>query len=69
MWVVDEAKPDEVVISVQFHEVTEFRTQAVVGSGILQAKVGEEWLDLARYSNRLKYGFSRAAIRSKILGL
>lgn len=63
VWVVDEARPDEVVTSVLFGEVSEFRTQAVVGSGILQARVGEVWLDLVRYSNRLKYPFSRASKR------
>ncbi len=63
VWVVDAAKPEEIVTSVQYGEVLEFRTQAVVGSGILQAKVGEQWLDLARYSNRLKYSFSRVSKR------
>src|SRR3990172_905459 len=32
-------------------EVAEFRTQGAVGSGFLQAYVGDHWFDLARYSN------------------
>ena len=63
VWVFDQSKPDKPAQSVTLEEVEEFRTVAAVGSGILQAKVGEIWLDLIRYSNRQKYYFSRAAKR------
>lgn len=42
-------------------DVTGFRTAAVIGSGLLQARVEGVWLDLLRYSNRLKFNFDRAA--------
>ncbi len=44
-------------------EISEFRTVAVYGSGLLQAKVGGIWLDIVRYSNHLKYHFGRLSKR------
>ncbi len=62
-WVFDESQPNEPVLSVVHSEVQEFRTLAVVGSGLLQAKIDGAWLDLIRYSNRRKYIFGRTAKR------
>ncbi|MEX0775854.1 MAG: DUF1854 domain-containing protein [Phycisphaeraceae bacterium] len=58
-----EAQQEEPLLTLELCEASEFRTVAVVGSGILQAKVGEIWLDLLRYSNRQKYYFGRTAKR------
>jgi len=63
VWVFDISRPEEPLVSVAYTEVQEFRTIAVVGSGILQAKVDGAWLDLIRFSNRRKYVFGRAAKR------
>ena len=63
LWVFDEDHPTQTLLTVSFEEATEFRTVAVVGSGMLQAKVAGIWLDLLRYSNRQKYYFGRVAKR------
>jgi ATP-binding cassette subfamily B protein len=44
-------------------EVEQFRTVSAVGSGLLQVKVEGFWLDLLRYSNRLKHDFDLALKR------
>src|SRR5690349_8850433 len=51
LWVYDEAKPQEPALTLAFAEAEEFRTIAVVGSGLLQVKAGGMWLDVVRYSN------------------
>jgi ATP-binding cassette subfamily B protein len=51
------------LLSLEFTETADFRTVAVYGSGLLQAKVGGIWLDLVRYSNAAKYHFGRVAKR------
>jgi ATP-binding cassette subfamily B protein len=61
--VLDEKQPDGLFISLALSGAMEFRTVPVVGSGLLQAKVGDTWLDLVRYSNRLKYEFNRLSKR------
>jgi ATP-binding cassette subfamily B protein len=61
--VLDEKQPNGLFLALAFSGTTEFRTVPVVGSGLLQAKVGDTWLDLVRYSNRLKYEFNRLGKR------
>jgi len=61
--VVDQNKPDEVLITIPLADIAETRTVPVVGCGLLQVKVGKDWLDVARYSNTLKYPFGRASKR------
>jgi ATP-binding cassette, subfamily B, bacterial len=63
LWVFDEGVPDAPALTLAFSETQEFRTMAVYGSGLLQAKVGGIWLDIVRYSNRTKYHFGRLAKR------
>ncbi|MCE9590678.1 MAG: DUF1854 domain-containing protein [Planctomycetes bacterium] len=63
LWVFDERRPTETLLTVTFEETSEFRTVAVVGSGLLQAKISGIWLDLLRFSNRQKYYFGRVAKR------
>ncbi len=63
VWVLDETAPAKPLLVLAFAETQEFRTVAVYGSGLLQAKVGGIWLDIARYSNRAKYHFGRAGKR------
>jgi ATP-binding cassette, subfamily B, bacterial len=52
---------DEPPIIVRFTEANEFRCEAVVGSGLLQARVGECYVDLLRYSNRMADRFAKVA--------
>jgi ATP-binding cassette subfamily B protein len=61
--VIDERDCEKPVLSLAFAETQDFRTIAVYGSGLLQAKVGGIWLDLVRYSNTAKYHFGRVAKR------
>jgi ATP-binding cassette subfamily B protein len=42
-------------------EVQEFRAQAAMGSGFLQAYIDEHWVDLARYPNTEAERFARVA--------
>lgn len=57
----------EVRRSVAIVEVSSFRALAGVGSGTLQARVGESWIDLVRYSNRLADRFFKIASKLEIL--
>lgn len=59
LWVIDEARPDEVVHELRLSEISEFRIQPVVGSGLLQARTDGVWVDVVRFSNRLKYPFGQ----------
>ncbi|MBA3710239.1 MAG: hypothetical protein H0W83_15620, partial [Planctomycetes bacterium] len=61
LWVFDEETPQKAALTLAFSETKEFRTMAVYGSGLLQAKVNGIWLDIVRYSNRTKYHFGRLA--------
>jgi len=63
LFVVDQGKPQDAAISIPVAEIVDTRTVPVVGCGLLQVKVGKDWLDIARYSNTLKYPFGRAAKR------
>ncbi len=42
-------------------EITGIRTVMGVGSGLLQARVNEEWIDLLRYSNTFAHRFHKVA--------
>lgn len=46
---------------VPLDEVEQFRVKGVLGSGFLQARVGDAWVDLARYSNSLADRFGKVA--------
>jgi ATP-binding cassette subfamily B protein len=58
---VKEADSPTVQTHVPVADVSEFRTQATVGSGFLQAYVDDYWVDLARYPNTEADRFSRLA--------
>lgn len=58
--VVDDVRAD-VRLALEVPSIREFRTLAGVGSGLLQAKVGDLYVDVLRYSNREAYRFERAA--------
>jgi ATP-binding cassette subfamily B protein len=45
----------------ELQEIQAFRTMAAVGSGLLQIRVDDVWLDLLRFSNRLKFHFDQIA--------
>jgi ATP-binding cassette subfamily B protein len=63
LWVIDQAEPDPPLIKIGIEEIEDVRAVPVVGSGLLQIKVDDIWLDVIRYSNRLKYLVGRAARR------
>ncbi|MBI3543522.1 MAG: ABC transporter ATP-binding protein, partial [Deltaproteobacteria bacterium] len=44
-------------------EISDVRTIAAIGSGLLQLKIDSVWIDVVRFSNRLKFSFDRAAVR------
>src|SRR3954468_22402282 len=46
LWLFDEGDARAPTLTLAFAETQEFRTFAVYGSGLLQAKVGGIWLDL-----------------------
>jgi ATP-binding cassette subfamily B protein len=48
---------------VQTAEVESFRAHGVLGSGFLQARVADAWVDLLRYSNSLAHRFLKVAAR------
>jgi ATP-binding cassette subfamily B protein len=47
--------------SLRWEEVDEIRSVGGVGGGMLQAREGEDWVDLVRYSNALARRFHRVA--------
>ncbi len=48
---------------VRWGDVQEFRTIAGVGSGLLQAKLDDEWVDLLRFSNVFAHRFHKISRR------
>lgn len=51
------------LLKLRWSEVLEFRTRAGVGSGILQARTAEGWVDLLRFSNALASRFHKVSRR------
>ncbi len=56
----------DVVRALDWSQIDEVRTTVGVGSGRLQAKVGDEWVDLLRFSNTLAHRFDKVARRLDI---
>jgi ATP-binding cassette, subfamily B, bacterial len=44
-------------LRIRYSEVESFRSVVAIGSGILQMRIGAVWLDLLRFSNRLRFTF------------
>ena len=63
VWVIRESQPDVLLREIVVSDAEDFRTIAAVGSGLLQAKIGGVWIDIVRYSNRMKYWFGRLGRR------
>lgn len=61
--IVSDGAESALVSYVPLAEVAEFRAQGTVGSGFLQAYVGDHWADLVRYSNGSANRFHRLARR------
>ncbi len=61
LWIVSDGEEPAVRLSLELSEVSEFRTQPGVGSGLLQARVKGSYVDLLRYSNRNAYRFEKIA--------
>ena len=60
MLVSDEETP-RILNHLSRHQVTEFRCQNVVGSGMLQAQIDGMYIDILRYSNTLADKFHKVA--------
>ncbi|NJL31687.1 MAG: hypothetical protein HC898_08680 [Phycisphaerales bacterium] len=60
LWVLDESQSGEPVLEIEIDKVQDVRTVGVVGAGILQVKIDDAWLDVLRYSNKLKQRFRQA---------
>src|SRR5690606_25244612 len=59
LYVFDPRDPSRATHALGIAEIEEFRTMPAVGSGLLQARIEDVWLDVIRFSNRLKYTFDR----------
>jgi len=59
--VLADGKVPEVTFSVRIADTSEFRTQSVIGSGLLQANVGGIFVDILRYTNRHAADFEKVA--------
>ena len=59
--VVKDGAPAQVELSLNIGEVSEFRSQSVVGSGLLQACVNGVVIDILRYTNRHATAFQKVA--------
>jgi len=57
--VIDPDFDDGPLVSFSLDEIQALRSVAAVGSGLLQIRVEDVWLDLMRFSNRLKHRFDR----------
>jgi len=56
-----ERPPAAAIRQVPWPEIERIRTAAGVGGGMLQVRVGGDWVDLVRYSNRLASRFHKVA--------
>ena len=65
--VVAEAAPPEVLLDLTIAEVSEFRCQSVIGSGLLQARMDSLFVDILRYSNGLADKFGKTARKLEYL--
>jgi ATP-binding cassette subfamily B protein len=61
LWVVSEGEQPMVTLRLAFKDVTEFRCQGTIGSGLLQARTEGVFVDVLRYSNRYADRFSKVA--------
>jgi ATP-binding cassette, subfamily B, bacterial len=59
--VVDPADKSPILRRLDLADIEQVRTQSGVGGGTLQAKFGEHWLDLLRYSNSLATRFHKVS--------
>jgi ATP-binding cassette subfamily B protein len=61
--VLTDGPAPQVVRSLRVEKVESFRAHAVVGSGFLQARVDDVWVDVVRYSNTLAARFAKLAVK------
>jgi ATP-binding cassette, subfamily B, bacterial len=59
--VCSDSKTPDILVNIPFSEVTEFRCRGAIGSGLLQARVDQLYVDILRYSNRLADRFGKIA--------
>jgi ATP-binding cassette subfamily B protein len=60
---IDETFESAACVRVGLDQVLEFRTRAAVGSGWLQARTADGWVDLIRFSNAMATRFHKVARR------
>ncbi len=61
LWVFGDTEEPELLLALNFEDTTEFRSQSVVGSGLLQARVKGVFVDLLRFTNRRADIFQKVA--------
>src|SRR5260370_21505686 len=61
--VLAEDPTPRVLLTLPIAGVESFRAHAVVGSGLLQARVDDVWVDVVRYSNSLAQRFRKVAAK------
>ena len=61
LWVMTNGSKPKVHFALDLDKACEFRCQDAVGSGLLQARVGDMYVDVLRYSNRLASRFQKVA--------
>jgi ATP-binding cassette, subfamily B, bacterial len=61
LWVASDGASPEILVRLAFKDVTEFRCQGTVGSGLLQARTEGVFVDVLRYSNRYGDRFNKVA--------
>ena len=61
VFVVSDSTTPKLELRLEISNVTEFRCQGTIGSGLLQARVDGCFIDILRYSNRLADRFGKVA--------
>lgn len=59
--VISDGAEPKIATAMRLREASEFRAHNTIGSGLLQAKIGESYFDLLRYSNRCAFRFEKIA--------
>lgn len=52
-----------ILLTLPLVDVESFRTHGLLGCGFLQARLGDAWVDVVRYTNGLSHRFARVAVR------
>jgi len=61
LFVLTETDPPQIAFSLDIRKATEYRVQSVIGSGLLQARVDDIFVDVLRFTNRHASEFEKVA--------